>query len=48
MLIGFGSGFCYILFFVVIGYNFEKKRNFVSGVVVLGVGIGVFILVFIL
>lgn len=44
LLTGFGSGLCYTSSFVAIGYNFEEKRNFASGVAVSGVGIGAFTL----
>lgn len=41
---GLGNGLCYTSSFVIVGYNFEKKRNFASGVAVSGVGIGAFAL----
>ncbi|XP_061194528.1 monocarboxylate transporter 13-like [Saccostrea echinata] len=41
---GTAIGICYASSVVVVGYNFEKKRNFASGVAVSGVGIGAFAL----
>lgn len=37
---GLGSGLCYTSSVVAIGLNFEKKRNFASGMAVSGAGIG--------
>ncbi|XP_061194119.1 monocarboxylate transporter 13-like isoform X2 [Saccostrea echinata] len=41
---GVGMGMCYTTSVVIVGYNFEKKRNFASGVAVSGIGIGAFAL----
>ncbi|XP_062588822.1 monocarboxylate transporter 12-like isoform X1 [Saccostrea cucullata] len=41
---GLGMGMCYTTCVVIVGYNFEKKRNFATGVAVSGVGIGAFAL----
>ncbi|XP_061194526.1 monocarboxylate transporter 13-like isoform X2 [Saccostrea echinata] len=41
---GVGIGLAFTPSIVVIGYNFEKKRNFASGVAVSGIGIGSFAL----
>ncbi|XP_061194186.1 monocarboxylate transporter 13-like [Saccostrea echinata] len=41
---GVGIGIAFTSSVVVVGYNFEKKRNFASGVAVSGIGIGAFTL----
>ncbi|XP_048745802.2 monocarboxylate transporter 14-like isoform X1 [Ostrea edulis] len=41
---GIGIGMCYASSLVVVGYNFEKKRNIASGLAVSGAGIGAFAL----
>ncbi|XP_069141063.1 monocarboxylate transporter 12-like [Argopecten irradians] len=43
-IVGFGAGLCYLTSAVIIGFNFNKRRNMASGISASGVGVGVFIL----
>ncbi|KAK3104760.1 hypothetical protein FSP39_009485 [Pinctada imbricata] len=44
VLSGFGSGLCYSSSVIVVGFNFERRRNLATGFAVSGVGIGMFVL----